>query len=75
MAQLSKLSAFDLLYYRICNNSMSAEQSEQWENLSQSGTQFRNLNQMIDRLGERVDRLQTMLGVAVPLLQRIAPKS
>ena len=34
-----------------------------------------NLNRQIDRLGERVDRLQELLSLAVPLLQRIAPKN
>jgi TolA-binding protein len=37
--------------------------------------QIRDFNQKIDRLGERVERLQTLLSVAVPLLQRIAPKN
>ena len=37
--------------------------------------QMRILSQRIDQLGERVDRLQTLLSLAVPLLQRIAPKN
>lgn len=37
--------------------------------------QIKNLNQRLARLGEEVDRLQTQLSLAVPLLQRIAPKN
>jgi len=37
--------------------------------------QIMNLNQRIDRFGERVDRLQELLSLAVPLLQRMAPKN
>jgi flagellar motility protein MotE (MotC chaperone) len=37
--------------------------------------QIRNLNQRIAGLNERVDRLQDLLSLAVPLLQRLAPKS
>jgi hypothetical protein len=36
--------------------------------------QIKDLTWRIDRLGERVDRLQQLLSLAVPLLQRIAPK-
>jgi len=34
-----------------------------------------DLKQRIDRFGEQVDRIQQLLSLAVPLLQRIAPKS
>jgi hypothetical protein len=37
--------------------------------------QIRNLNQRIAGLNERVDRLQNLLSLAVPLLQRLAPKN
>lgn len=37
--------------------------------------QIRNLNQRISGLNERVDRLQDLLSLAVPLLQRLAPKN
>jgi len=37
--------------------------------------QITKLNRRIDRLGEAVDRLQQLLSLAVPLLQRIAPKN
>jgi hypothetical protein len=37
--------------------------------------QIMNLNQRIDRFGEQVDRIHQLLSLAVPLLQRIAPKS
>jgi hypothetical protein len=37
--------------------------------------QIRNLNQRINGLNEKVDRLQDLLSLAVPLLQRLAPKS
>jgi hypothetical protein len=37
--------------------------------------QIMNLNQRIDRFGEQVDRIQQLLSLAVPLLQRIAPKN
>jgi len=37
--------------------------------------QIKNLNQRIAGLNERVDRLQDLLSLAVPLLQRIAPKN
>ncbi len=37
--------------------------------------QIMNLSQRIDRFGEQVDRIQQLLSLAVPLLQRIAPKS
>jgi hypothetical protein len=37
--------------------------------------QIKNLNHKIDGLGERLDRLQQLLSLAVPLLQRIAPKN
>ncbi len=36
--------------------------------------QIRDLNQRINRLGEEVDRVEQLLSLAVPLLQRIAPK-
>jgi hypothetical protein len=36
---------------------------------------LRTLNQRIDRVDERVDRLTELLSLAVPLLQRIAPKN
>ncbi len=37
--------------------------------------QIKSLNRRIDRLGEQVDRVQQLLSLAVPLLQRIAPKN
>jgi hypothetical protein len=37
--------------------------------------QIISLNQRIDRFGEQVDRIHQLLSLAVPLLQRIAPKS
>src|SRR5262249_42085579 len=37
--------------------------------------QISTLNQRIDQLGERIDRLQELLSLAVPLMQRIAPKN
>ncbi len=37
--------------------------------------QIMDLKQRIDRFGEQVDRIHQLLSLAVPLLQRIAPKS
>ncbi len=37
--------------------------------------QIKNLNLKMDRLGEQVDRLQQLLSLAVPLLQRMTPKN
>jgi hypothetical protein len=37
--------------------------------------QITNLDQRIDRLGQQVDGIQRMLGLALPLLLRISPKS
>jgi hypothetical protein len=34
-----------------------------------------NLNRRLDRLSEQVDRVHELLSLAVPLLQRIAPKN
>jgi hypothetical protein len=45
--------------------------TQEGENLKQ---QIVNLNKRIDRLGEDVARLQELLSLAVPLLQRMAPK-
>jgi hypothetical protein len=45
--------------------------AQQVEELKQ---QIVNLNKRIDRLGEDVARLQELLSLAVPLLQRLAPK-
>ena len=45
------------------------------QHMDQTRQQIRNLDGQIDRLGERVDRLQQLLSLAVPLLQRIAPKN
>jgi hypothetical protein len=36
--------------------------------------QIKSLSQKMDRLGERVDRVQQLLSLAVPLLQRMALK-
>jgi hypothetical protein len=36
--------------------------------------QIMNLNKRMDRIGEQIDRLQELLSLAVPLLQRLAPK-
>jgi hypothetical protein len=37
--------------------------------------QISNLSRRMDRLGQEVERLQQLLSLAVPILQRIAPKS
>jgi len=37
--------------------------------------QIMDLKQRIDRFGEQVDRIHQLLSLALPLLQRIAPKS
>jgi hypothetical protein len=37
--------------------------------------QIMNLNKRIDRFGEQVDRIHQLLSLALPLLQRIAPKN
>jgi hypothetical protein len=37
--------------------------------------QIRGLNRRIDRLSEEVERLHQLLSLAVPLLQRVAPKN
>jgi hypothetical protein len=41
--------------------------------LAELKDQMRSLNLKIDRLGTEIDRVQNVLSLAVPLLQRLAP--
>jgi hypothetical protein len=45
------------------------------EEVDELKQQIANLSHRIDQLGERIDRLQQLLSVALPFIQRIAPKS
>ena len=55
------------------SSSLSAVNSS--SEASELKQQIRNLDQKIDQLDERFDRVRQLLGLAIPLLQRIAPKN